>query len=623
METKTLKTVKIFVASAAELSRDRVEFGNFINKLRVHYRTRGFDFDPIEWEYLENDDRTHRKQDEYNEHIKDCDVFVSLFYTKAGEYTIEEYEIALKQNKKRKLPMLTFMRELEDGIKAQDSLIDFQKKYCKQYYWGKYGNNDKLHLDFALWLDKFLLSNSTFSVNNGVITLGDVPVADMSQLSFAINNKEYQQLKASIKKLDKDIEEARKNIEKYPDDPGFPATLSQKIIERNKSKEEFERQQDALLGAAKQIAELRKQQVSENLQEAINAFESGQLDVANRLLQKLEKDGDQLMEEIDTKHEQMHEHIEAQLLQVKTVMAEAEKPIEERIKRVEEIYAKADDWASRSAYKDEKYAKLLFDYAQFYYKYGPYDKGIEIYLRQITLSEKLYGTDSKETATSYNNIGTVYENQGEYDKALEYYFKALDIYEKVLGKEHSSTATSYNNIGLVYDNQGKYDKALEYHFKALNIRDKVLGKEHPDTAQSYNNIGGVYEQQGKYDKALEYHFKALEIEEKVLGTEHPDTATDYNNIGGVYKKQGEYDKALEYYGKAFDIREKVLGKEHPDTATSYNNIGWVYRARGDYETALEYYEKAYAIRMVKLGEKHPDTQSVKLSIEIMKDMMKK
>ena len=60
METRTVKTVRIFLASGAELSKDRVEFGNFINKLRVHYMSRGFDLVPIEWEYLENDDHTHR-----------------------------------------------------------------------------------------------------------------------------------------------------------------------------------------------------------------------------------------------------------------------------------------------------------------------------------------------------------------------------------------------------------------------------------------------------------------------------------------------------------------------------------------------------------------------------------
>ncbi len=30
-------------------------------------------------------------------------------------------------------------------------------------------------------------------------------------------------------------------------------------------------------------------------------------------------------------------------------------------------------------------------------------------------------------------------------------------------------ATTYNNIGLVYDNQGEYKKAMENYFKCLEI----------------------------------------------------------------------------------------------------------------------------------------------------------
>ena len=87
----------------------------------------------------------------------------------------------------------------------------------------------------------------------------------------------------------------------------------------------------------------------------------------------------------------------------------------------------------------------------------------------------------------------------------------MEICEKILGQEHPSTATSYNNIGGVYDNLGDYDKALEYYSKALAICEKVLGPEHPSTATAYDNIGGIYYSQGDYDKALEYFSKALVI----------------------------------------------------------------------------------------------------------------
>ena len=675
MDTRTVNTVRIFLASSNELHDDRVAFADFIERLQNHYETRNYTFLLKKWEYLDPAYNDERKQNEYNEVIKQCDYFVTLFHTRAGKYTLEEFDVALKECHSRKLPLFIYFKEIVKARfpkslfsqkKESKELTDFKTRILTkkiEHFWGVYANNDKLHLDFVLWLDSYLFGGkSELKAENGTVTLGNVKVAEMSQLSFAANNEDYQRLSEEIKTLENEIQQIRRDIEKYPNDDEFGKRLSEKEIKRERLVKKYESQQDALLSTAKLIAEFQRQQVSEKLQQAIDAFEAGQLDEANRLLDELQKTGDQLAEEINTKHEQLHEHIEAMRLQAKTVMADVKIPIGERISRVAEIYAKADDWASRSAYDKEKYANLLFDYAQFLYNYAHYEEAVKIYQRQIALSEEIYDNDSTDTAKSYNNIGAVYKNQGNYNKALEYHFKALDIKEKALGREHPSTATSYNNIGTVYDDQGDYDKALEYYFKALDIREKVLGKEHtdtatsynniggvyhcqgdydkaleyyfkaldikekvlglehPDTATSYNNIAGVYHCQGDYDKALEYHFKALGIDEKVLGTEHPGTATDYNNIAGVYYSQGDYDKALEFYVKASEIKEKVLGKEHPSTATSYNNIGLVYKRQGDYDKALEYYEKALAIFVKVLGPDHPNTKTVQGNIDYLKLM---
>ena len=210
-------------------------------------------------------------------------------------------------------------------------------------------------------------------------------------------------------------------------------------------------------------------------------------------------------------------------MRAKMRMTEVDTPIMERIKQVHDIYAKADQWAKESALPDEKYDGLLFDYSKFLYDYGLYKEAEPVYLRLIVLCERLYGKEHADTATSYNNIGRVYDEQGDYAKALEYHGKASDICERVLGPDHPDTAKSYNNIGGVYDEQGDYDKALEYHKKALDICERVLGSDHPNTAASYNNIGGVYDEQGNYDKALEYYKKALDICERVLGPDHPNT----------------------------------------------------------------------------------------------------
>ena len=42
-----------------------------------------------------------RLQDEYNKAVRDCDVFVSLFFTKTGKFTEEEFDMAHRHSRRR------------------------------------------------------------------------------------------------------------------------------------------------------------------------------------------------------------------------------------------------------------------------------------------------------------------------------------------------------------------------------------------------------------------------------------------------------------------------------------------------------------------------------------------
>ena len=61
-------------------------------------------------------------------------------------------------------------------------------------------------------------------------------------------------------------------------------------------------------------------------------------------------------------------------------------------------------------------------------------------------------------------------------------------------------ATSYNNIGAVYDSQGRYEEALQEYEKGLKIRLDKLHHEHPEVAISKFNMAILL---GNMDKKAE------------------------------------------------------------------------------------------------------------------------
>ncbi len=660
MRIVTKKELSIFLASSAELRDDRIQFGDFVMQLQEHYSNRNIGFQLKKWEYFDktfafDGDRT---QDAYNYQVSICDVFICLFYTKSGEFTIEEFEVALEQNRKRKLPLFIYMRQLDSFKQEDESLTKFKEQLKKlRYFWGSYDSNAKLHLDFVLWLDSYLFdSRSAITVDNEVVKLGNVKIATMSQLPFAANNESYQRLSYDLSELRAKIAAFRKELEQNPSSEFLQKELQSNLDRYNQLKQDYENLQQDLISTEKSIIEFQKRQVNDRLKRAMEYFESGDLNGAKAILRENALEAVGHVERLDRDRDLVHQDIDSLLFQANIEMAVIDTPIDERIKIVTKIYVQADDLAERSAYDKKRYAKLLLDYAQFHYQYGPYSKAVEIYLRQINLSENVYGMAHLDTARSYNNLGTVYYNNGEYDKALEYLDKALKINERNLGKYHSDTAITYNsiggvyykkcnfdlainylntaidilervtvvdnpttalfycNIGAVYYEKGEYQKALDYMEKALKIRKKVLNSDHPDIASSYNNIGEVYKSKQEFGKALEYHSNALKIREKALGYHHPDTAISYNNIGSIYLSKGDFNLALAFYSKAIEINETTLGLDNPNTATSYNDIGIVYQRLREYDKAVEFSKKALAIYIDRLGLNHPFTATTYMNI---------
>ena len=529
-----MRTIKIFLASSEELENDRMAFGNLVRRLDNIYEKRGIRVELFEWEDYDAAYNGQRKQDEYNDHIKASDLFLALFHTQAGRFTVEEFDVATEEFRQKASPKVyVYCKDLQAGETESPELAEFKCRLFNEmgHYWCRYGNRDTMQLHFVMQLQ--LVESSRMDGlkvdEKGVVTLDGATVAHMDQLPFAAGNESYRQMQAELLELPYKIEKARERVKKLPDDEDLRDDLQAKLNRYNQLKEDFEQLQQNLFSTAKVIASLQLQQVSAMLRRAIEAFEDGNLERANALLDEIAHEADRHMERLEQDRALVHQDIDAFMLQAKTVQADVSIPIADRIERVAAIYAKADDWAQRSAYDKEQYVDLLFAYADFMRDNARYQEAKQIYLRLITLSQQVFGPDHPVVALYYNCIGMVFDSQGDYAQALEYYRRALSIWEQVFGaNDPDFVMLCHNNIGMVYYRQGDYDQALEYYRRALSLWEQVYGPDDPDVAKSYNNIGAVYYTQCDYAQALHYYHRALSIQEQNLGPDDPDVATSYN-----------------------------------------------------------------------------------------------
>ena len=152
--------IKIFLASSSELEQDRRDFEIFIGRKNKDWIAKGVFLHLVIWEDFFDAVSKTRLQDEYNKAIRECDVFVMLFFTKVGQYTEEEFEAAFGQFKATNKPFIfTYFRDggAPAGPAGGDpaSVSAFKDKLGQLgHFYTRYGNSDRLALHFSDQLDK-------------------------------------------------------------------------------------------------------------------------------------------------------------------------------------------------------------------------------------------------------------------------------------------------------------------------------------------------------------------------------------------------------------------------------------------------------------------------------------
>jgi hypothetical protein len=157
------RTIKIFLASSSELKEDRDAFELYFLRRNKDFCHQGFEVEVIRWETSLDAISETRLQDEYNEAVRDSDIFVSLFKTKTGKYTAEEFNIAHTAFRDSGKPRIyTYIMQAHGPYDMRlredlNSRWDFEEKLKNLgHYPTYYTSIDNLKLQFQQQLNKLI-----------------------------------------------------------------------------------------------------------------------------------------------------------------------------------------------------------------------------------------------------------------------------------------------------------------------------------------------------------------------------------------------------------------------------------------------------------------------------------
>ncbi|MEL6438844.1 MAG: hypothetical protein AAFQ80_06260 [Cyanobacteria bacterium J06621_8] len=196
-----MRIIKIFLASSSELKDDREQFEIFINRKNKEYIKQGIFLELVIWEDFLDAVSPTRLQDEYNKAITECDVFISLFKTKVGQYTEEEFLKALETFRlNQKLLIYTYFSDSQISISQItdeiSSLLNFKKKLNNlRHFYKSYKEVEQLKYLFDKQLNKFIPKLITREEKQAVIS--------HLQTTTQLYQEENQELTKKLEELER------------------------------------------------------------------------------------------------------------------------------------------------------------------------------------------------------------------------------------------------------------------------------------------------------------------------------------------------------------------------------------------------------------------------------------
>ncbi len=237
------KILKVFLACSSELEEDRKQFEIFINRLNKELIEKNVFIKLIIWEDFIDAMSQTRLQDEYNKAIKECDIFVMLFFTKVGMYTQEEFDSAFGSFKRTGKPIIyVYFKDapVKSGQIGDEiiSMLAFKKKIAELgHFCTRYDSIAALLLSFGGQLNKLFSENIIdIRIIDGKIIQSSLIFSESDIIPTHISaahwfdgnsteNAKFSDSKANLYWLDKLLDGGLKLHAKLKDNRRNPLTL--------------------------------------------------------------------------------------------------------------------------------------------------------------------------------------------------------------------------------------------------------------------------------------------------------------------------------------------------------------------------------------------------------------
>lgn len=270
---------------------------------------------------------------------------------------------------------------------------------------------------------------------------------------------------------------------------------------------------------------------------------------------------------------------------------------------------------------------------------GRREEALINYTRSLALKEEVLEPDHPQLAVSCRQVAEAYVAVLNFKEALPLCLKALEIHRIHLGQNSVEVAADRRLLAVIYSGLGDHKKALEENSAAKKVlknwgMDSELVYAELDTANvqislgNYNDaitiLRGIVQHTEKESElramVLLYMSKALcnlkkyadskkccelatNLFKRYETTNPAKVAEAYTELAMLYETMNEFATAISLYKTALGIYEKSPQDQHAEASTA-GRLGWLLMLTGSVREAIPYLESAVERLKESFGPNH-------------------
>ena len=217
----------------------------------------------------------------------------------------------------------------------------------------------------------------------------------------------------------------------------------------------------------------------------------------------------------------------------------------------EEMYEKAISVVEGArGPEDPLLLPILENLTRLYVKQWSFNQAIHTSKRICSIREKSSGAQSPETASSLNQLATLY-------------LESVQLLPHADSASSSTNKTAEDADGIPADDSARLAIAEELYRRALAVQEKIYGAGNSRLVEVLENLGEVQHAEGEMSQAGQSYEAAAHIIEVSFGREDLKLAGPLQHMADLKAEQEDYPAAEELYKRALQIREKRLGENDP------------------------------------------------------------